>query len=53
MRTLLLLGEADKLPPLDKLGARLMRSSLADSRLVTIPAAGHLPQVEHPVEFVR
>lgn len=53
MRTLLLFGEADKLPPVDKLGARLMRSSLADSRLVTIPAAGRLPQVEHPVEFVR
>ena len=53
MRTLLLFGEADKLPPFDKRGARTMRSSLADSRVVTIPAAGHLPQVEHPVAFVR
>lgn len=52
-RTLLLFGEADKLPPFDKRGARLMRSSLADSRLVTIPAAGHLPQVEHPTAVVR
>lgn len=53
VRTLLLFGEADKLPPFDRRGARLMRSSLTDSRLVTIPAAGHLPQVEHPVAFVR
>jgi pimeloyl-ACP methyl ester carboxylesterase len=52
-RTLLLFGEADKLPPFDKRGARMMRSTLADSRLVTIPAAGHLPQVEHPVAFLR
>ena len=53
VRTLLLFGEADKLPPFDKRGARMMRSTLADSRLVTIPAAGHLPQVEHPVAFLR
>jgi 2-hydroxymuconate-semialdehyde hydrolase len=53
MRTLLLFGEADKLPPFNKRGARMMRSSLADSRLVTIPSAGHLPQVEHPVAFLR
>jgi len=53
VRTLLLFGEADKLPPFDKRGARMMRSKLADSRLVTIPAAGHLPQVEHPVAFLR
>ena len=52
-RTLLLFGEADKLPPFDKRGARIMRSRLADSRMVTIPAAGHLPQVEHPVAFLR
>lgn len=53
VRTLLLFGESDKLPPFDKRGARLMRSTLADCRLVTIPAAGHLPQVEHPVAFLR
>ncbi len=53
MRTLLLFGEADKLPPFDKRGARQMRSALADNRLVTIKAAGHMPQVEHPVAFLR
>lgn len=53
VRTLLLFGEADKLPPFDKRGARKMRLALAESKLVTIPAAGHMPQVEHPVAFVR
>lgn len=53
MRTLLLFGEADRLPPLDKRGARKMAASLEDCRVVTIPAAGHMPQVEHPVAFVR
>ena len=53
MRTLLLFGEADRLPPFDKRGARRMGPSLADGRLVTIPAAGHMPQVEHPIAFVR
>ena len=53
VRTLLIWGEADRLPVLDKRGARRMAPSLADCRLVTIPSAGHLPQVEHPVAFVR
>lgn len=53
VRTLLLFGEADRLPPPDRRGARRMRPSLVDSRLVTIPAAGHMPQVEHPVAFLR
>ncbi len=51
--TLLLFGEADRSPPLDRRSARIMRSLLADSRLVTIPAAGQMPQVEHPVAFLR
>jgi pimeloyl-ACP methyl ester carboxylesterase len=53
VRTLLVFGEADRLPVLDKRGARKMAPSLADCRLVTIPAAGHLPQVEHPIAFLR
>lgn len=53
MRTLLLFGEADRLPAPGKRGARTMRASLADSRLVTIPVAGNLPQAEHPVAFLR
>lgn len=50
---LLLLGEADRSPVLDKTGARKMRLSLEQSRLVTIPQAGHLPQIEQPEAFVR
>ena len=38
---------------LDKNGARKMRLSLEQSRLVTIPEAGHLPQIERPAEFLR
>jgi pimeloyl-ACP methyl ester carboxylesterase len=53
MRTLLVFGEADRLPPFDKRGARKMASTLDDCRVVTIPAAGHMPQVEHPVAFLR
>jgi pimeloyl-ACP methyl ester carboxylesterase len=53
VRTLLIWGEADRLPVLDKRGARKMAPSLGDYRLVTIPSAGHLPQVEHPVAFLR
>ena len=52
-RTLLLFGEADRMAPFDKRGAHKMRENLADSRMVTIPAAGQLPQVEHPVAFLR
>ena len=52
-RTLLIFGEADRMPPFDKKGARTMREKLDDSRMVTIPAAGQLPQVEHPVAFLR
>ncbi len=52
-RTLLVFGEADRMAPFDKKGARTMREKLADSRMVTIAAAGQLPQVEHPVAFLR
>ncbi|WP_295141402.1 alpha/beta hydrolase [uncultured Reyranella sp.] len=50
---LLIFGEADRSPVLDKNGARKMRLSLEQSKLVTIPDAGHLPQVERPAEFLR
>ncbi len=50
---LLIFGEADRSPVLDKNGARKMRLSLEKSRLVTIPEAGHLPQVERPEDFLR
>ena len=50
-RTLLIWGEADRSPVFDKQGARKMRQSLDESKLVTIPEAGHLPQVERPAEF--
>jgi pimeloyl-ACP methyl ester carboxylesterase len=53
MPALLLFGEADKMRPFDRRGAQRMGPSLADGRLVTIAAAGHMPQVEHPVAFVR
>ena len=50
---LLIWGEADRSPVLDKNGARKMRLSLEQSRLVTIPEAGHLPQIERPADFLR
>jgi len=50
---LLIWGEADRSPVLDKNGARKMRLSLEESRLVTIPEAGHLPQIERPEDFLR
>ena len=50
---LLIFGEADRSPVLDKHGARKMRLSLEQSKLVTIPEAGHLPQIERPAEFLR
>lgn len=50
---LLIFGEADRSPVLDKNGARKMRLSLEQSKLVTIPDGGHLPQVERPAEFLR
>lgn len=50
---LLIWGEADRLPVLDKRGAHTMRPALEKSKLVTIPEAGHLPQIERPAEFLR
>lgn len=50
---LMIWGEADRLPVLDKRGAWKMREALEKSKLVTIPEAGHLPQVEQPEAFVR
>lgn len=50
---LLIWGEADRLPVLDKRGAWKMRPLLEKSKLVTIPEAGHLPQIERPAEFLR
>jgi len=50
---LLIWGEADRLPVLDKRGAHKMRPALEKSRLVMIPEAGHLPQIERPAEFLR
>ena len=50
---LLIWGEADRLPVLDKRGAYKMRPALEMSKLVTIPEAGHLPQIERPAEFLR
>jgi pimeloyl-ACP methyl ester carboxylesterase len=49
----LIWGETDRSSVLDKNGARKTRLSLEQSRLVTIPEAGHLPQVERPAEFLR
>lgn len=50
---LLIWGEADRMPVVDKHGAYKMRPALEKSKLVTIPEAGHLPQVERPAEFLR
>ena len=38
---------------LDKDGARKTLLFLEQSKLVTIPEAGHLPQIERPVELLR
>jgi pimeloyl-ACP methyl ester carboxylesterase len=38
---------------LDKNGARKTLLFLEQSTLVTIPEAGHLPQIERPAEFLR
>jgi pimeloyl-ACP methyl ester carboxylesterase len=52
-RTLIIWGADDHLPGSTvKTGQRLERS-LPNAQLVTIPRAGHLPQVEQPEDFVR
>lgn len=46
--TLVIVGEEDALSPPD--GARRMAAAIPGARLVAIPGAGHLPQVERPSE---
>jgi len=48
--TLLVWGAQDGLAPLKK--AQALQKSISDSNLVIISGAGHMPQVEHPHEFV-
>lgn len=51
--TLLLFGEADRVPLVDSASGRRFGETLEDARLVRIPEAGHMPQVEQPRDFVR
>ncbi len=53
VRTLLLFGEADRVPLIDNRSGRRFGEALDDGRLVRMPEAGHMPQVERPDEFVR
>ena len=46
---LILHGEQDQLIPLDE--ARAMASTARRARLVTLPEAGHLPNLEQPEQF--
>ena len=48
----LLWGEEDHLPGTNKHDAEQLRGSLRASRLVFVPRAGHMPQVENPRAFV-
>ena len=48
--TLLLWGAQDGLAPLKQ--ARALQKWIPDAKLITISGAGHMPQVEHPQEFV-
>ena len=48
---LLVWGGEDREAPLER--ARRALALMPQARLVTIPACGHLPQVEQPEEFVR
>ena len=48
--TLILWGADDRHTPLDRADA--LQRELPASRLVTIPGAGHLPQLEQPDAFV-
>jgi len=48
--TLILAGERDQMTPLK--GARQLTSAIANARLVTVPAAGHMLMVESPDELL-
>ena len=50
---LLLWGEKDRLLGSSAAAARRLSRTLADSQLTFIAEAGHMPQVEHPEQFVR
>lgn len=50
---LIVWGEQDRLMGSDVGAARKLHASLPGSRLVLIPEAGHLPQVENPEAFVE
>lgn len=52
-RTLLLLGEADRLPALDRRSGRRLGQAALNKKLVTIPQAGHMPQIEQPAAFLK
>jgi len=47
--TLVVVGAQDRLTPQTE--STLIQARVKDSRLVVIPAAGHLPNVENPVAF--
>jgi pimeloyl-ACP methyl ester carboxylesterase len=53
VRTLIVWGADDHLAGSTVKTAQRLQQSLPDARLVTIPDAGHLPQVEQPDVFVR
>jgi 2-hydroxy-6-oxonona-2,4-dienedioate hydrolase len=53
VRTLIVWGADDHLPASTVKTAQRLERSLPNAKLVTIPRAGHLPQLEHPDEFVR
>jgi 3-oxoadipate enol-lactonase len=47
--TLVVVGEQDRLTPQTE--ATLIQARVKDSRLVVVPDAGHLPNIEQPVAF--
>ena len=49
---LLLCGEDDRLPGTTSRAVRRLHASWPGSKLVFVPGAGHLPQVENPTAFV-
>lgn len=49
--TLIVVGEDDRATPPHM--ARDLHRSLADSRLVTLPAVAHAPQIQEPAGFVK